>query len=222
MRSVRGLSAGDNGQMSPPRLRQRDGVSCGPAVAIVAAARLDPGYAAVLDTPEQFAAEQARWHRRLNRVWPRALGTTPMAVARALSAHCAVGYRWRLARRRHDRLLDVREAVLLGWPVALLVGRFIPRHWVLLESWEGGEFSCYEPSSGSSTGLTVAAVRSATMTGVGYPRAFAFVLPTRLVGQEKAAAIASNAATVHSSLAASWGSGQLDSLAATTPAERLT
>ena len=169
----------------------------------MAAAQLDPGYAAALGTPDWFAAEQARLHRRLNRVWPRALGTTPMAVARALSAHSAVGYRWRLARPRHDPLLDVREAVLLGWPVALLVGRFIPRHWVLLESWVDSEFSCYEPSSGYSTGLTAAAIRSATMTGVGYPRAFAFVLPERLVGQEKAAAIASKAATVDSSLAAS-------------------
>jgi hypothetical protein len=162
------------------RLRQRDGVTCGPAVAIVGSALLDPAYAAALAEPDWFGEEQGRLHRRLNRVWPRALGTTPPAMARALSRHSAVRYRWRPARCRRDALLDVREAVLLGYPVAMLVGRFIPRHWVLLIAASGtAGFRCYEPSSGEAFLVTAAEIRAARLTEVGFPRAFGFVVPER-------------------------------------------
>jgi hypothetical protein len=84
--------------------------------------------------------------------------------------------------RRSDRLLDVREAVLLGRPVPMLVGRFIPRHWVLLVNIVGTQaFQCYEPSSGELRTVTVAAIRGAQLTGVGFPRAFAFVVPSRFL-----------------------------------------
>ena len=162
------------------RLRQRDGVSCGPTVAIVGAALLDADYATCLASADWFHAEQGRLHRRLNRLWPRALGTTPMALARALSEHSATRYRWRLARGGRDGLRDVREAVLLGYPVAMLVGRVIPRHWVLLTQAAGtAGFRCYEPSSGELRRVAADDIRHARLTGVGYPRAFAFALPER-------------------------------------------
>ena len=40
-------------------------------------------------------------HAEVNRAWPRALGTTPMGMARALTVHSrgrGVRYRWRLCR----------------------------------------------------------------------------------------------------------------------------
>lgn len=162
------------------RLRQRDGVTCGPSVAIVGAALLDPDYAAGLAEPDWFSAEQERVHRRLNRLWPRALGTTPAGMVAALSEPGAVRYRWRLARGRRDALMDVREALLLGYPVAMLIGRFVPRHWVLLVSLAGDDgFACYEPSSGAVRRVGVASIRTARLTGVGFPRPVAFVLPSR-------------------------------------------
>ncbi len=162
------------------RLRQRDGVTCGPTVAIVGSALLDPDYAADLVEPEWFADEQGRLHRNLNRWWPRALGTTPVGMARAMSRHSALRYRWRRARCGRDRLLDVREAVLLGYPVAMLVGRIIPRHWVLLVDAAGTVgFRCYEPSSGSIRPVSTHEIRTAKLVGTGYSRAFAFVLPRR-------------------------------------------
>ena len=160
------------------RLRQRDGVTCGPTVAVVAGAQLDPSYrAAVLASDAHAAAEQARVHAEINRVWPRRLGTTPAGMARAMSAHSSVRYRWRLFRGRRDKLSDVLSAVDAGWPAAMLIGRFIPRHWVLIVEETGSALQCYEPSSGQIRMVGVDAVRGARLSGLGYPRPFAFVLP---------------------------------------------
>ena len=161
-------------------LRQRDGVTCGPTVAVVAGALLDPGYRAVLSDRAWFDGEQARVHAQTNRVWPRRLGTTPTGMARALTAHCSsagVRYRWRLFRGRRDKLSDVWHAVEAGWPVAMLIGRFVPRHWVLIVEAAGLQWQCYEPSSGEVRPVKVDAVRRSRLSGLGYPRPFAFVLP---------------------------------------------
>jgi hypothetical protein len=161
-------------------LRQRDGVTCGPTVAVVAGALLDPGQQAGLSDPAWFADEQARVHAKVNRIWPRRLGTTPTGMARALTEHTGssgVRYRWRLFRGRRDRLSDVRQAVEGDWPVAMLIGRFIPRHWVLIVDTTWIHWQCYEPSSGEVRSVEVDAVRRSRLTGLGYPRPFAFVLP---------------------------------------------
>jgi hypothetical protein len=161
-------------------LRQRDGVTCGPTVAVVAGALLDPGQQAGLSDPAWFADEQARVHAKVNRIWPRRLGITPTGMARALTEHTAssgVRYRWRLFRGRRDRLSDVRQAVEGDWPVAMLIGRFIPRHWVLIVNTTWIQWQCFEPSSGEVRSVEVHAVRRSRLTGLGYPRPFAFVLP---------------------------------------------
>jgi hypothetical protein len=162
-------------------LRQRDGVSCGPTVAVVAGALLDPSFRARLSSTEWFADEQARVHAEVNRIWPRRLGTTPSGLARALNAYAAARgfrYRWRLFRARRDKLVDVRRVVEAGWPVAMLVGRFIPRHWVLIIGVAGDDFECYEPSSGEVRSVDLNDVRRSRLIGLGFPRPFAFVLPS--------------------------------------------
>ncbi|MDT7794375.1 MAG: hypothetical protein QOD59_3811 [Mycobacterium sp.] len=161
-------------------LRQRDGVTCGPTVAVVAGALLDPGRQGDLADPAWFADEQARVHAEVNRIWPRWLGTTPTGMARALTARSSssgVRYRWRLFRGRRDGLSDVRRAVAADLPVAMLIGRFIPRHWVLIVDVDWLQWQCYEPSSGEVRSVEVAAVRRSRLSGLGYPRPFAFVLP---------------------------------------------
>jgi hypothetical protein len=165
-------------------LRQRDGVTCGPSVAVVGGALLDPKYRAKLASPESrqawFASEQLRVHTELNRMWPRTLGTTPMGIARALTergAAAGVRYRWRAFRGRPDHLSDVLRALDSGLPVAMLIGRVIPRHWVLIVAAVGDELECYEPSSGEVRPVAVDAVRRSRLTGLGYPRPFAFVVP---------------------------------------------
>ena len=167
------------------RLQQRDSRTCGPTVAVVAGAMLDPGYRSALSATDGgrawFAEEQGRVHALVNRAWPRALGTTPMGMARALTLHSrgrGVRYRWRLWRGRRDRLADVLEAVGSAWPVPMLIGRVIPRHWVLIIDASADLLQCYEPSSGGVFTVAVHAVRRARLRGLGYPRPFAFVLPS--------------------------------------------
>ena len=78
------------------RLRQRDGVTCGPTVAVVAGALLDADYlAALLGSETHGADEQARVHAEVNKIWPKRLGMTPRGLVRALNAYscrrgCAV------------------------------------------------------------------------------------------------------------------------------------
>lgn len=170
------------------RLRQRDGISCGPSVAVLAAALLKADYGRPLGgagAASWFDAEQLRVHHAVSRIWPRRLGMTPGGLARAIGEHSPVRYRWRLCLgllRRTDPLDDVVAAVRDGFPVAMLVGRFIPRHWVLIVAVDGapageGQLRCYEPSSGATRVVDVGAVRRAELTGLGFPRPFAFVLP---------------------------------------------
>ena len=166
------------------RLRQRDGVTCGPSVALMAGALLDPARFAALAEPESgaalFAAEQLRVHADVNRIWPRRLGTTPWGMARALTAAGAtagVCYRWRLFRGRRDSLQDVITAVQSGRPVAMLLRQLIPRHWVLIVAAAEHTLTCYEPSSGEVRPVDIAAVRESRLTGLGFPHPFVFVLP---------------------------------------------
>lgn len=86
-------------------------------------------------------------------------------------------YRWRLWWGRRDGLSDVLDALDAGRSVAMLVGRVIPRHWVLLVGVAGEMLECYEPSSGELRVVDLDAVRLGRLTNVGYPRPFAFVLP---------------------------------------------
>ena len=163
-------------------LRQRDGVTCGPSVAVMAGALINPDYRSAFhgaDAQAWFNAEQGRVHRAVNTVWPRALGTTPAGMARALSVH-GTPYRW---RRMGSSVSDVYAAVAAGWPVAMLIGAVIPRHWVLLIEVDRSTVRCYEPSSGHLVEVTLDDMRTGRLTGLGFPRAFAFVLPVTAGGQ---------------------------------------
>ncbi len=179
-------------KLAAMHLTQRDGVTCGPAVAVVAGALLDPTYRGLLTGRSDeaagrawFAGEQGRVHDAVNRVWPRRLGTTPSGVARAISGHSArygVRYGWRPADGLpggRTALADVSAAVGAHWPVAMLVGNYVPRHWVLIVEAvsDRAAVRCYEPSSGQVRVVELTAIRDGALTNVGFPRPFAFVLP---------------------------------------------
>jgi hypothetical protein len=164
-------------------VRQSDGFTCGPTSAMIAGALLDPAYASVLDTTRAgFTREQHRIHQAANTVWPRRLGTTPGGMAAAISEHSAalgVRYGWRFFKGRRDNLADVIAAVDSGWPVALLIGRMVPRHWVLITEHPGmAVFRVYDPASGGISGVTLDGIRRHDVQ-LCLPRAFALVLPKK-------------------------------------------
>jgi hypothetical protein len=157
-------------------VRQTDGFTCGPTVALVASAALDPAYGA---TVTDEATEQHRIHAAANRLWPRKLGTTPWGVAAVISAHTAAlgaHYGWRLFR---GDLSAAIAAVECDWPVAMLIGAGVPRHWVLIVGHSDGVLECFNPARGSVASIPVADVRARRLEDLGFPRAFALVLPTR-------------------------------------------
>lgn len=167
-------------------LRQRDGITCGPTVAVVAGVMLDASRREKLlgsQGGQWFSAEQGRIHAGINTIWPRRLGVTPAGMARAMSelgAPAGFRYRWRRFRGASDPLTDVVQAAAAGRPVAMLVGaRGIPRHWVLVVGVSGERLQCYEPSSGRVVGVPVDAVRGARVRGLGFHRPFVFVVPER-------------------------------------------
>ena len=172
-------------------LTQRDGGTCGPSVAVVAGALLDRDYDSKLDRAHGrawFDAEQGRVHAATNRVWPSASASRRAAWPRTISGHSVArdtALRWRPWRGRRTRWPTSRRAVHARWPVAMLIGNAIPRHWVLIVECVGETLHCYEPSSGELVPVSKAAVRTARLTPLGYPRAFALVLPRCRLGHSR-------------------------------------
>lgn len=113
--------------------RQPDNRTCGPSVVVVAE-RLPRG---LPDPWPTFSAEVLAMHRRLNRVWPRALGTTPWAVAHELGG-----------RVRPYRRAEVLAA-LPHWVPVYLGNRWLPRHVVLVLDERDGEPVVYNPAVGA-------------------------------------------------------------------------
>lgn len=85
-----------------------------------------------------FEARVLATHRRVNRVWPRALGTTPWAVAGELGG--------RVRRFRHAEVV----AALARGPVPVYLGtRWLPRHVVLVLDVEDDGLRAYDPARGA-------------------------------------------------------------------------
>ena len=141
-----------------PTLRQPDRRSCGAACVVVATLVTDPGTpppadfgAAVLATHHRLTgARDAAGRRQLP--WPRALGTPPWAVARALGQITGLRYRARPARWGRTAAYDVVLLSAAHGPVALYVGsRWLPRHVTLVlgvAEGPGEGLLCYDPASG--------------------------------------------------------------------------
>jgi hypothetical protein len=188
------------------RLDQVDQTTCGSAVLVALAAWAEPGELARLDGlgvagaaagaaggaagfGARYDARQREVHAQTNRLWPRALGTTPWAMVGWLRRHVAAAglYRVRLvddcAPADVGELREaVEQALGAGRPVPLLVGSFVPRHYVLvlgrLDGPDGG-WRVYEPTSGSIRRLDPALVEQRRLAPVlGFDRLHAALLPT--------------------------------------------
>ena len=120
--------------------RQPDTRTCGPSVVVVAR-----GLASGASAGPEFASQVLATHRSLNRWWPRLLGTTPWAVARALGGRV----RWIRGRGWAEVL------AALPHPTPVYLGsRLLPRHVVLALEARDGVPVVYDPAKGALTPVT--------------------------------------------------------------------
>ncbi|HVH22747.1 MAG TPA: hypothetical protein VNA11_09845 [Pseudonocardia sp.] len=190
------------------RLDQVDGTTCGSACLVVLSAWADPDETRRLDGEAgpggpadwvgqpaaggltigfgaRFDARQLQVHRESTRFWPRALGTSPWGMVGWLRRNVpgAGPYRVRLvddssAADLADAIAHTEAALAAGRPVPLLIGNFVPRHYVLALATGDGGWRVYEPSSGQVRLVTPDQLRGrATTELLGWPRWHAVLLP---------------------------------------------
>ena len=108
---------------------QPDNRTCGPSVVVVLEGLPGPW--------PDFDERVLAMHRRLNRWWPRALGTTPWAVARRVGG--------RVRRFRREEVIAA-----LPTPVPVYLGsRWLPRHVVLALEYDDDSLRVYNPANGA-------------------------------------------------------------------------
>jgi hypothetical protein len=77
------------------------------------------------------------------------------------------------------QMIDTVGTALAGRPVPLLVGSFVPRHYVLALRADGDGWRVYEPTSGQVRLLDLAAVRERRLAPLlGFDRLHAVLLPS--------------------------------------------
>ncbi|MBP2366626.1 hypothetical protein [Pseudonocardia parietis] len=167
--------------------RQVDGVSCGPAVLVVTAALTGSGRsgpatarsgAARSTGGTSLGAAQHLAHRQANRLWPRALGTTPWGMRAWLHRHAPAAGGFRIRPATAGVLAVVPSAPV---PVPLLIGsRWLPRHWVLVTGLaDDGRWQVYEPGAGVVRAFDPRTFDDGTAAAVlGRPRPWCVLLPS--------------------------------------------
>lgn len=190
------------------RLDQVDGTTCGSAVLVALAAWADPaetlrlegelsddqvaGGAGVqpaagltIGFAARFDARQQQVHRESTRFWPQALGTSPWGMVAWLRRHApgAGPYRVRLVDDASpadlaDAIDRTAAALAAGRPVPLLIGGFVPRHYVLALAVTDAGWHVYEPGSGQVRLITPGQLRDRAIAPVlGFDRWHAVLLP---------------------------------------------
>lgn len=181
-------------------ISQYDGTTCGSTTVVVARALTDPRYALRLTANgrpgsdaesdaafrRRLRAEQQRVHDETDVFWPQFAGTPPWGISERLNhdpAGLGARYRWTPTIQRAagsaDRVL--RHAVLAadhGYPVPVLIGDVLPRHYVLLLGGHDGGAVFYEPTAGETVVLPAAELARRDFSRLGYPRLAGVILPT--------------------------------------------
>ena len=169
-------------------LSQPDQRSCGPSSLVAARILIDPAYAAT-QNPHAFAGSVLDLHRQLTGAsafgraqlpWPRALGTPPWAVARAMSEFSGIPYRNHIVRwgNRKDDFDALHAAVTAGHPCPLYVGDRIPRHVVLAVAATAEGVQVYNPAHGTLVVMSPSEFGAGRLTTFGrWTRPWFVVLP---------------------------------------------
>jgi hypothetical protein len=152
-------------------LTQPDQRSCGPSSLVAAHILVDATY-----RPASFSTDVLALHRSLTAPsfggraqlpWPRALGTPPWSVARAMQSYAGVPYRTRVVRLggRDSVFSSIVTGLADGHPSPLYVGStWIPRHVVLAVAATADGVQVYNPGRGSIDELTRASFVAGELT----------------------------------------------------------
>jgi hypothetical protein len=181
-------------------ISQYDDTTCGPAIILAARALIDPVYALHLTTggwpdtteesgdrfEERLRTEERRIHDESDLLWPQRAGTSPWGISRLLNtgpADLAARYRWTAVAATFPSHIDsvIRRALAAvdrGYPVPLLIGDLIPRHYVLLLRHDARGASFYESTAGEVVVVPAGDLRRRDFSAVGYARLHGAVLPS--------------------------------------------
>jgi hypothetical protein len=157
---------------------------------LMALAMADPYYALYLTTgdstdrsvagADQFqarlTAEEHRIHAATNRFWPQALGSTPLGMSAELNKYAdALGTRYHAQLADRSALTAAAEAAGNGYPVPVLIGNWIPRHYILLIGRAGDDLVYYEPGYATVGHLSVQAFERGDLSVIGFNHIYAVV-----------------------------------------------
>ncbi|NEA30569.1 hypothetical protein [Streptomyces sp. SID13031] len=177
-------------------VRQVDNTTCGSTVILMARAIADPIYAFSLTsggsgdraaaTTDQFearlGAEEQRIHDATNTIWPKKFGTTPSGVAAELNRYAgALGTRYdaQLVGRHGQVLRNAVTAARSGLPVPVLIGDWLPRHYVLLIGVDSEGLLFYEPDQATLIRVGVQDFLDGKADALGFPHVQAVIAPVR-------------------------------------------
>jgi hypothetical protein len=181
-------------------ISQYDDTTCGSATILAARALIDPIYALRLTTggrpgtaeesgnrfEERLRTEEQRIHDESDLLWPQRAGTSPWGISSLLNtgpADLAAHYRWTAVAPAIPSHIDsvIRRALAAvdrGYPVPLLIGDLIPRHYVLLLRHDAGGASFYEPTAGKIVAVPAEDLRRRDFGAVGYAHLHGAILPS--------------------------------------------
>jgi hypothetical protein len=181
-------------------ISQYNDTTCGSTTVMVARALMDPLYALRLTTGgrpgteeesdghfrRRLRAEEQRIHDDTDVLWPQRAGTPPWGISDRLnrdSAGLGTRYRWVPtvqggAAFANRVLRQALAAANHGFPVPILIGDVIPRHYVLLLRGDAWGASFYEPTAGEIVVVDTAELERRDFGELGYPRLEGVILPT--------------------------------------------
>jgi hypothetical protein len=182
------------------RVRQYDDTSCGSTAIVLSRAIADPIYALMLTTGghpgtadesadrfrARLKAEEQRVHRATNLLWPALVGTPPWGL-RDLMNEPGMGlgaqYRWTVTAQwvtAGPVAAVVRQAlaaVTAGYPVPVLIGDTIPRHYVLLVHYDAAGALFYEPTAGEVRRVSPVSLHRLDFSVLGYAHLHGVIMP---------------------------------------------
>jgi hypothetical protein len=152
-------------------LVQPDQTTCGPSSLVAAHMLLDDGYRPASFPTDVLALQRSltasSFAGRAQLPWPRALGTPPWAVARAMQSFSGVVYRIVTVRfgSRSSAFAAMVSAIAAGRPCPLYVGdTWLPRNVVLAVAAAADGVQVYNPGRGSIDDLSRSSYLSGELT----------------------------------------------------------